>query len=100
MHSQVSSDSLLPDIRVLSAHTHTYTHQLTVLLKLSGTSPDGNSKRGKELDGRFGSLFKELLFEAGPRGCVFPVSLFRLLKQSTEYILAIWGKVDVISAGN
>lgn len=76
-------------------------------LKLSGTSPDGTSKRGEgdhaEKDGRLGSFFKELLFKVGPRGCVFPVVLFRLLKQSAEKnvdILVIWQKVDVISAGN
>ncbi len=60
--------------QTLGFYQYTHTHQLTVLLKLSGTSPDGSSKRGKGLDGRFGSLFKELLFEAGPRGFLFPVS--------------------------
>lgn len=77
-----SLDALSDFRRCISARHRAFisTHQLTVSLKLSGTCPDGTSKRGEgdhaEQDGRFGSLFKELLFEVGPRGSVFVCFLF------------------------
>lgn len=69
-----SRDALSGFLRCVVARHQGFisTHRLTVSLKLSGTSPDGTSRKGKETtQSRTVDLAaSSKLFEVGPLGCV------------------------------